>query len=76
MRLSRKKNVENGIITTVHKAPALHHTKKINKNILIKKIHRPVLNIYLNKILQKNLGPKKAKSEFPKFKANIVSKIF
>jgi hypothetical protein len=74
MRLKKTKVSKNPIpiattISTVKKGPI--HNKNASMDIINKKSQEEGHSIYLNKILQKNLGMKRADTDFPNFKENI-----
>ena len=74
MRLKKTKATKNPIpiatpISTIRKAPL--HNKNASMDLITKKGQEEGHSIYLNKILQKNLGMKRADTDFPNFKENI-----
>ena len=74
MRLRKTKISKNPIKNTnskisIKRAPL--QNKIANKNAANKKNQEEGHSIYLNKILQKNLGMKRADADFPNFKENI-----
>jgi uncharacterized protein YpuA (DUF1002 family) len=76
MRLRKTKVTKNPIpiatpSSTIRKAPL--HNKNASMDLINKKSQEEGHSIYLNKILQKNLGMKRADADFPNFKENITN---
>ena len=76
MRLKKTKVTKNPIplaapTSTIRKAPL--HNKNASMDLINKKSQEEGHSIYLNKILQKNLGMKRADADFPNFKENITN---
>jgi hypothetical protein len=67
----RKKYVQRKIINNAEATPDMPNSRNVRKDYLSKLEQNNNQSLYLNKVLQKNLGPKKADSNYPYFKENI-----
>jgi len=73
MQLRKKKYVKNTIITTTQKKKSLHTKNHVSMDIATKPEKYNNQSVYLNKVLQKNLGIEKTDSNFPNFNENITN---
>ena len=73
MRLRKNRIPKNNPLNPVKTNKEIPSIKKSEKNISMNVLTQRNQNesVYLNKILKKNLGTKKATSDFPNFKENI-----
>ena len=75
MKLKKKNNVNNNIISIIRSNQAIRHNKKISMDDILNSNENK--NIYVNKVLKKSLGKKRPESEFseniPNFHSNIRS---
>ena len=73
MKLKKKNNVNNNIITIIRSNQAIRHNKKISMDDIMNTNENK--SIYVNKVLKKSLGKKRPESEFneniPNFHSNI-----